>query len=87
MPLELEVNDVLVILPEEGNPSELRVNKSYTSYKDRYHLFEFNTPIPLLNKDNKVCGQILVKKLAWENNKTQIRFKVIEMYDEPYPYL
>jgi hypothetical protein len=82
MGMPCEVNSI-VKLDEGQFPEILAVNAVHKAVKNGYRIFAIEVPLQLVNANWLACGEVVITKLTWQNQQTELEFRVLKIYAKP----
>ena len=83
MGMPCEINSILKLNPTQGYPGELVERSQYHAVKQGYRIFPVDVPIPLVNERWQAFADVIIRKLTWEEGKTDLTFEVARLYNLP----
>jgi hypothetical protein len=84
MGMPCQVNSLLKLKPVQGYPSVLTVGQRHTVAKAGYRIFPLDVPLCLVDEHWLAHADIVIQKLTWVDQTTQLTFRVMRLYDQPF---
>lgn len=84
MGMPCEVNTILKLTPDQGYPPQLEVSSHHSAHKTGYRLFPLDVLLSLVDENWLAHADVVIEKLTWANQMTQLEFKVTRCYDAPF---
>jgi hypothetical protein len=85
MGMPCEVNSILKLNSEQGYPVKLCLDEESVCLKKGYRILPIDVPIPLVDSNWMFTADIIITRLVWEHQMTEIKFKLIRILDSPLP--
>jgi len=82
MGYKVEFNWVLKLRPEYGLPKKLEKGKIYSFKKPEERVYPLHIPIELKDNSDKMLAKVEVLEFKVSKNKTEGKFKIIEVLNE-----
>lgn len=84
MGMPCEVNSILKLKPSQGYPEQLNIGSQSQASKEGYRIIPVDVPIPLVDENWVAYADIIIRKLTWEKNQTDILFEIDRIYSQPF---
>lgn len=85
MGMPCQVNSILRLKRSQGYPDPLTLHDRYQISKSGYRIFPIDVPIQLVDQDWVAHADVVIQRLTWEQQTTQIDFTVVRIYESPFP--
>lgn len=85
MGMPCQVNSILKLNLSQGYPAKLTLQATHRVIKSGYRIIPIDVPIPLVDEHWVAHADITIDQLIWENNQTQITFRISRIYQQPHP--
>jgi hypothetical protein len=82
MGMPCEVNSILKLSSEQF-PAVLELMKIHQVQKDGYRILPMDVPLQLVDENWLAHGEVVLSKLIWQNQQTELEFTINRIYDEP----
>ncbi len=82
MGMPCQVNSV-VKLDRSQYPSTFTINASHHAIKSGYRIFPIDVPLQLVDSDWMARADVVITRLSWERQQTEIEFRIDRIYDQP----
>jgi hypothetical protein len=79
-----QVNSILRLKRSQGYPGSLVLGKPYQVTKDGYRIFPLDVPLQLVDADWVAHADVVIHRLLWQRQTTQINFEIVRIYDLPF---
>jgi hypothetical protein len=79
MGMPCEINTILKLRPEQGYPQPLVMGECYQVSKEGYRIFPVDVPISLVDEDWVAHGDVVIRRLVWEEGRTLLKFEVVRL--------
>ncbi|MEO0488087.1 MAG: DUF2584 family protein [Cyanobacteria bacterium P01_A01_bin.123] len=84
MGMPCEINSILKLKPTQGYPALLAIGACHQVQKEGYRLFPLDVPICLVDENWLAHADIVIERLAWENQTTTLEFSIARIYATPF---
>jgi hypothetical protein len=85
MGMPCEVNSLLKLNPSQGYPGQLELRAQHQACKEGYRIIPVDVPILLVDEHWIAHADIVLRKLTWEKNQTNILFEIDRIYSQAFP--
>jgi hypothetical protein len=85
MGMPCQVNSILRLKRSQGYPDPLTLHGHYQVSKSGYRIFPIDVPIQLVDQDWIAHADVVIHRLTWEQQATQLDFTVVRVYESPFP--
>lgn len=81
MGMPCEVNSILKLNDLEGLSADFSPGSLHKMSKEGYRIVPLDVPLLLVDVNWQNLANVAVRKLIWENKKTDLLFEIIEVYE------
>jgi len=80
MGMPCQINSILKLTPAQGYPSSLDLGARHRVQKSGYRLFPLDVPLALVDEQWLAHADIVIEKLTWEHQTTDLEFRIARLY-------
>ncbi|WP_204140973.1 DUF2584 family protein [Halomicronema sp. CCY15110] len=84
MGMPCQVNSILKLKPDQGYPKRLAIGDRHRVQKPGYRIFPLDVPLCLVDESWQAHADIVIEKLIWQQQTTDLEFRITRIYDAPF---
>lgn len=84
MGMPCEINNILKLTPAQGYPAHLALGSCHRAQKEGYRIFPLDVPLCLVDENWLAHADIVIERLTWEHQTTDLQFRVARLYEVPF---